>query len=518
MPIIFLLIPLLGIFALNLPPRSLSRRVSPWLVGAICVVQFGLAATAQMAFWQSVELPLPSLLSGRLSVDLITQVMLCTIAMVTLAANAVGFDGEDRKIVLARSLMLVLVIGMDGIVLLRDLFTIYIFLEITAVACFVLIAIDRKAEALGGAYKYFILSGLATFALIVANALVFMRTGSLTFESVNNAFQAHDTVVSAALVLYVVAFCVKAGVAPFHGWLPDAHGSAPNAVSVLLSGVVIKAGGAYLALRMVSEVFVKQVASSTYELTGSLSGDLTGMLSLEPISGLSGGVSLEPISNLAAIPVGLPTLAGQVFMALGAFSIVVGAFAAMSQPDMKRVLAFSSVSQMGYIIMAAGLSTRLAVIGALIHIINHALFKSLLFVNAASVKEQTGTVELAKLGGLAEKMPVTGWTSVIGMLSAAGIPPLSGFWSKLLILIALVNAGQWAYACIALLMSVATLGYFLILQRKVFFGQLREGLEQLRESRPSLMATSLALSLATVFLGLLFPLVLLAMQNFGMLL
>jgi len=161
------------------------------------------------------------------------------------------------------------------------------------------------------------------------------------------------------------------------------------------------------------------------------------------------------------------------------------------------------------------LGTPLALVGALIHIINHALFKSLLFVNAAAVKEQTGTVQLAELGGLAERMRVTGWTSVIGFLSAAGLPPLSGFWSKLLILIALGAAGQWAYLALALLMSLVTLGYFLVMQRNVFFGQLKAGYEQLSEARASLQGTSLALAGLTTAFGLLFPFVLVFMQNNG---
>jgi multicomponent Na+:H+ antiporter subunit D len=389
--------------------------------------------------------------------------------MVSAAANAVGFSGEDRKLVIARSLMLALIIGMNGLVMARDLLSVYIFLEITAVSCFVLIAIDRKVEALAGSFKYFILSGLATFAMLTANGLVFMRTGSLSFVYAQAAFVSNDFLVQLSLVLYVIAFCVKAGVAPFHGWLPDAHASAPNAVSVLLSGIVIKVAGCYLIIRMMSDVFYNQPAI------------------------------------------------GQAFMALGAFSMVLGAFAAIGQSDMKRVLAFSSVSQMGYIVMAAGLATPLALIGAVIHIINHALFKSQLFVNAASVKEQTGTVQLDQLGGLAERMPVTGWTSIIALLSAAGVPPFSGFWSKLLMIMALVTAGQWVYAGIAVLMSLVTLAYFLILQRKVFFGKLRQGFEELTEARVSLLSTSVLLAGVTTLLGLLFPLVLVFLANNGVL-
>jgi len=469
MTLLFLLVPLCGIFILNLPRRGVAARFAPWLVAAVCLLLAVFAATSQLACWQAFNalLVLPTPL--KLAIDPLTAVMLFLVAMVSVAANAVGFSGEDRKLVIARSLMLALIIGMNGLVMARDLLSVYIFLEITAVSCFVLIAIDRKVEALAGSFKYFILSGLATFAMLTANGLVFMRTGSLSFVYAQAAFVSNDFLVQLSLVLYVIAFCVKAGVAPFHGWLPDAHASAPNAVSVLLSGIVIKVAGCYLIIRMMADVFYNQPAI------------------------------------------------GQAFMALGAFSMVLGAFAAIGQNDMKRVLAFSSVSQMGYIVMAAGLATPLALIGAVIHIINHALFKSQLFVNAASVKEQTGTVQLDQLGGLAERMPVTGWTSIIALLSAAGVPPFSGFWSKLLMIMALVTAGQWVYAGIAVLMSLVTLAYFLILQRKVFFGKLRQGFEELTEARVSLLSTSALLAGVTTLLGLLFPLVLVFLANNGVL-
>jgi multicomponent Na+:H+ antiporter subunit D len=269
------------------------------------------------------------------------------------------------------------------------------------------------------------------------------------------------------MALFVVALCVKAGVAPFHGWLPDAHASAPNAVSVLLSGVVIKVAGAYLIIRLMDEIFAEL-----------------------------------PLASLA-------------LMTLGAFSIAVGAFGAIAQTDMKRVLAFSSVSQMGYIVLAAGLGTKLALMGAVVHIVNHAMFKSLLFVNAAAVKEQTGTTELAALGGLTERMPVTGWTSVIGLLSAAGLPPTSGFWSKLLIIMGLFMAGQWVFAAIALVMSVVTLAYLLMLQRNVFFGQLRAGLEELQEARKGLSITALTLAAMTTVIGLAFPILFYILGGLG---
>jgi multicomponent Na+:H+ antiporter subunit D len=204
--------------------------------------------------------------------------------------------------------------------------------------------------------------------------------------------------------------------------------------------------------------------------------------------------------------VGLNPHLTEVLLFIGAFSIVAGALAALGQKDLKRMLAYSSISQMGYIVASLATGTVLGVTAALFHFFNHAVFKSQLFVNAAAVEAQTGTRDMDKLGGLAEKMPVTGTTSVIAALSTAGVPPLAGFWSKLLIIIALWLTGHYVYAVIALLASVLTLAYFLSMQRRVFFGKLLIGLENVREGAFGLVAPAVILSGVTIGVGLVFPL------------
>jgi len=429
-------------------------------VGAACVLQAAMAAVSRLPFWMALDntYRLPD--SIPLNIDYISAIILFTIALVASASNAVGLNGDNRRKLNLGSLTLILMTGMNGVVMVRDLFSLYIFLEITAVSSFILISMNKEIFALEGAFKYFILSALATAAMLSANALLFMQTGSLRFADVGAALASGNSAVTIALIFYVSAFCVKAGAVPFHGWLPGAYSAAPDAVSVLLAGIVTKVSGVYIVIRLMGSLF-----------------------------------------NGLAAP-------GRAFMVLGALSIVIGAFGAIGQKSMKRMLAYSSISQIGYIILAAGLGTPLALVGALLHFFNHAVFKSLLFVNAAAVQEQAGSTDLDSLGGLAEKMKVTGWTSVVGFLSTAGVPPFSGFWSKLLIIMALCAAGQWFYAALALLMSLVTLGYFLIMQHKVFFGLLREGFEELKESRASLRNTAITLASISTLAGLLFPVLL----------
>jgi multicomponent Na+:H+ antiporter subunit D len=315
------------------------------------------------------------------------------------------------------------------------------------------------------------MSSVATVLILTGLALLFMKTGDLRFTAVRDFLSASggqwggESVIG--VVLLLAGFAVKAGLAPFNGWVPDAYSDAPAPVSVLLAGIVTKVAGVYAILR------------------------------------LSGGI-------FSAMP-----WVRTVLLALGLLSVFVGALAALGQNDFKRVLAFSSISQVGYIILGAATGSLLGFAGALLHFFNHAVFKSLLFVNASAVEERTGTRDLRDLGGLASTMRITGGTSAVGFLSASGIPPLSGFWSKLFIIMALWTSGiVWAAAA-ALGASVLTLAYFLVLQRKVFFGKPAERLAGVREAGAHLTGPALVLAGITVAVGLLLPL---AMSSLGWLL
>jgi len=190
---------------------------------------------------------------------------------------------------------------------------------------------------------------------------------------------------------------------------------------------------------------------------------------------------------------------------VGAISIVLGALAALGQSDFKRMLAYSSISQVGYIIIGLGCGTPLGIFGAIFHLLNHAVFKTLLFVNSAAVEKETGTTDMDKMSGLAEKMPLTGITSVLAVLSTAGIPPLSGFWSKLIIIMALWISGYRIFAVIAVTASVITLAYFLSLQRRVFWGKLGKEFNNIKEPGFMLAFPALVLAFIIVAVGILFP-------------
>jgi multicomponent Na+:H+ antiporter subunit D len=455
-----ILLPLLGVILSNLPLDK-TRKAGLWYAVVLSVVQVLLVVFGSRVLLSG-EDALGQFFTLHLFADNLSLVMLLAIGIVAFASLLVGMQtlSEDKDRANFTSLVLIAMIGMNGTVLLTDLFSLYVFLEVTAVASFILIAMKRNLKSLEGAFTYLILSAVATILMLSSVAMLMMVAGDTSFLAVSNAIKTSggSSLVTLAIGLFVCGLLIKGGLVPFHGWLPGAYSTAPAAVSVLLAGIITKVSGIYVLIRLATSVF-------------------------GPNSSVNG-----------------------ILMIAGAISIVIGALAAMGQVDFKKMLAYSSISQVGYIVLALGCGTPLAIAGAIFHLFNHAIFKSLLFVNSAAVEEQLGITDMNQMGGLGSKMPYTNATSLVAFLSTAGVPPLSGFWSKLLIIVALWQSGLYAYAFVAILASVLTLGYLLLMQRKVFFGILPAKWNNVKEATAGIVMPAVVLALIIVGVGLCFPL------------
>ncbi|HEY3448689.1 MAG TPA: proton-conducting transporter membrane subunit [Myxococcales bacterium] len=468
---LLIVLPLIGVLLLNLPfGKKAAGGLAMTVAMVFCLFEALTVFLGVEQFWhQDIAVGdglLTSALASKFFVDDLTLVMFLAIAIVGLSAvwiarYTLGEDPEKRF--RFANLLLLCLAGMNGVVLVRDLFALYVFLEITAVTSFILIALEHGKAAFEGAFKYMVLSAVATSLILGGLALLFVVAGDTSFATVKTALETAGTskLGLVAMALFVVGLSIKAGLVPFHGWLPDAYSSAPAAVSVLLAGIVTKTTGVYTLIRL-AQVF------------------------------------------------GLPNPVKHSLLALGAISIVAGAIAALTQKDFKRMLAYSSISQVGYIVLGMGAADagpvgQLAIAGSVLHLFNHAIFKTLLFVNSAAVEVQCGTRDMDQLGGISVKMPVTGTTSVLAMLSTAGIPPLSGFWSKLFIILAVWKAGHQGFAALGIVASVITLGYFLSMQRRVFFGKLSESCKDLKEASLWGLVPALMLAAITVALGVAVP-------------
>jgi proton-translocating NADH-quinone oxidoreductase chain N len=316
----------------------------------------------------------------------------------------------------------------------NNLIMLYVATEATTLTSGLLVAFYWDRRALEAGYKYLMILTIGiTFALfgcvlVYAAAAATKRLGgasALLISDVRNVVQFIPSGTAAiAIAFLVIGFGTKAGIAPFHPWLPDAHAEAPTPISVLLSGVMIKMA-LYAMARTVSIFYPAWPQVTVF------------------------------------------------IVALGTFSMLLGIILALTQNDLKRLLAYSSVSQMGYVLVGIGLGTYLGCYGGLYHLLNHALYKSLLFMCVGAVIYATGTRRIDELGGLRKQMPITSGCFFLGALAIAGFPPLNGFWSKLTVYLALARAGLWWAAVIAILASILTMAVMVRAGYRVFWGDRR---------------------------------------------
>jgi multicomponent Na+:H+ antiporter subunit D len=400
----------------------------------------------------------PTPIGIDLRLDALANLLLLAVSLVGFAVALYSVDYMRRFTARGHfySLFLLMVTGMNGVILAGDLFNLYVFLEVAAVASYALVAFGCAHEELEASFRYVVLGSLSSALILIAIALVYGITGTLNMAHMAGriAETGMDAPLLLAFGLFICGFSFKTALVPFHAWLPDAHPAAPAPVSAMLSGVLIKAIGIYVLARLVFNVF---------------------------------GVGESELGLLRW---------------LGVLSMIVGGLLAAGQKDIKRLFAYSSISQVGFMVLGLGLGTPLGLVGALYHLINHSMFKSLLFLNAGAVEYATGTRNLKKLGGLNRLLPVTGATSLIGSMSIAGVPPFNGFWSKLIIILACVESGYYGFAAVAVAISVVTLAYQLKVQRLAFFASLPDAMQNLRRE-PRLMALAMIL-LATGCIALSF--------------
>lgn len=295
------------------------------------------------------------------------------------------------------ALLLLMVMGIAGLGLAGDLFTLFVFFELMAIASYGLVAFHREqAEAAEAGMKYVIMSGSGSLVALVGIGLAYLGRGTLDLAP--SAAIPRELALPAGALL-IAGFGVKAAVVPMHTWLPDAHTVAPTGISALLSGILIQAG----LLALVRSLVIFGVG---------------------PTAVFSYGLLLA-------------------FLAI--LTMTVGNLLAMHQRDLKRLLACSSIAQMGYILLGFGVGLEfgvvLALAGGFFHILNHALLKGGAFLAVGVLQRAYGTRDLDALQGAGRRVPVAGFTFALFALGLAGVPPTAGFLSKLFLALGSVQAG-----------------------------------------------------------------------------
>ena len=391
--------------------------------------------------------------------DGLTVFMLVTVNVVAFLVAVFSVDYMERFTSKWQfyTLFLLMVAGMNGVVVTGDMFNLFVFLEVAAVASYALVAFGTERHELEAAFKYAVMGSLGSLFILLSIAVLYSYTSTLNMADMGRvlAEKGPGNVTVLVTVLFLMGFGLKAAAVPFHAWLPDAHPSAPAPISAMLSGVLIKSLGVYALCRVLYNV------------------------------------------------IGLTPQVSSILMFMGVLSMVVGVFLAIGQWDLKRLLAYHSISQIGYVLLGIGLGTPLGILGGLFHLFNHSIFKSLLFLNSGAIEYATGTRDLRRMGGLAKRMPVTGSTCMVASMSIAGIPPFNGFWSKLIIILAAVQAGRHGYAFWAVLASLLTLASFMKVMKYAFLGPLNDTWRDVREVPFCMKASMAALAFLCIAGGLL---------------
>ena len=346
--------------------------------------------------------------------------------LVTIYPVETAFDLRPGRGTPVYSLVLLLLAGLMGVVLSGDLFHLFVFLEIYAISTYALVSLGGN-RAVFASFRYLLLGTLGSGLYLLGVGFVYFSTGTLNMADVASQLPAlsGSPTILGSLALIVIGLALKMALFPLHIWLPDAHSYSPPGVAALLAAVQVKAG-AYALVRILYDVYGPAYLGAE------------------------------------GLPVGLA------LTWFGAAGIVVGSVLAIRQTDIKRLLAYSTVAQLGYIGVGIGLGTPLALVGALLHVLNHAVMKSGLFLVAGGIIQQTGLKSIPRFAGLGKRMPWTMAGFAVVAASMVGIPPTAGFFSKFYLVWASVDEGSWVLAVIIVGSSILTLTYFVQLFEQIF--------------------------------------------------
>ena len=398
-------------------------------------------------------------------IDLLNGFVCIIIAFIGLMVGIYSIESITKelpnKIIPFYSIFLLLVTGLMGMTITGDIFNFYVFLEISSLTAYALIAMGDRGDGVVASFNYLIMGTVAASFILLGIGYLYAVTGSLNIADMQNLLPViYDSkVVLAALAFFMVGFSIKVGLFPLHAWLPDAYTHAPSAASALIAGLMTKVG-AYAMIRFMFSVFTPEFVI-----------DITRM--------------------------------AEILTWAAALAIIVGSVLAIAQSDIKRMLAYSSISQIGYILLGVGLVNVIGMQGGLLHILNHSLMKCALFLVAGAIFYRTGIRNLHQFQGLGKKMPVTTTVFLIAGLSMIGVPGTVGFTSKWYLALGSIEAGQWIFVIVILISSLLNIVYFWRVFDNIWFGHPHEVEHIKRDEAPlSMLIPMVILAFLCIFFGL----------------
>ncbi len=465
-PVLQVIIPLLG------APLCLFIRV-PRLVGLFSILVSGTAFLISCGLLQQVLLhgtivyelggwPAPWGIEYRIdqlnSYLLLLVSGISTIVLVAAQTSIKQELPENRHIFFYTSYLLCLT-GLLGILATGDAFNVFVFLEISALSSYTMIALGTDRRALTASYQYLVMGTIGATFIIIGVGLMYMMTGTLNMHDLAQRLPEvyKSKTVLCAFGFFIVGVCLKLALFPLHLWLPNAYAFAPSIGTAFLAATSTKVA-VYLLIRYIFSVF---------------------------------GIDFVTMS--------LPL--HDIFLVLGLTGIFAASISAIYQRNIKRVFAYSSVAQIGYMILGLAIGTQLGLTATLLHLFNHALMKAALFLAIGAVVYRIGSSQLYHLAGLGKKMPLTMAAIVAGGLSLIGVPLTVGFVSKWYLIVALLDKGWWPVAILVLISSLLAIIYVWRVIEWIYFTPPRIIIDNVQEAPASQLIPIWVLVLANIYFG-----------------
>jgi len=469
LPALQVVIPLLGAVLC-----ALLRRPAP-AFGLALAVSWLMPVIAAALLWQVIQGgPISYHMGGwappwgiEYRVDLLNGFVLLLVAAVGAAImpfawHSVGFEIDEGRRAWFYCMYLLCLAGLLGIAITGDAFNAFVFLEISSLSSYVLIALGRDRRALLASFQYLVMGTIGATFYVIGVGFLYLLTGSLNMvdiaQRLGPAWAEHPRAIVAALAFVSAGVGLKLALFPLHVWLPNAYAHAPSWVTVFLSATATKVA-IYLLIRFYFSIFGVAIAFDTL-----------------------------PIA--------------QIVIALSIAAMVIASLIAVFESDVKRMLAYSSVAQIGYITLGIGLANQAGLTGGLVHVFNHAVMKAALFLAIGAVFYRAGTVNLAELSGIGRKMPVTLAVFTIAGFGLVGTPGTAGFISKWYLALGALDQGWWVLVLVIVGSSLIAM---------VYVGRVLE-IAWLREPTPAIARASdpplpmllpiLLLGAATIYFGI----------------
>jgi multicomponent Na+:H+ antiporter subunit D len=356
-------------------------------------------------------------------VDRLTFLLVVAATVIWLLAMVFGhryIKAEEKNRSRFYSAMIITYGCVMGGMMANDLFTMFLFFEIMYLSCYFIVSHSQTEEALSAGNRYIYMGIVGGLSMFLGICLIYASTRTLMISEIRMGLEAawagNTLILTVAIVSFLIGFIIKAAIFPLHFWLPNAHASAPSPASAVLSGMVIK-------------VYIFSIMKFLFIVVG---------MDLFIAMGLLG-----------------------IFAPLAVVGMIMGSVFAIGQTELKKMLAYSTVAQVGYMLLGIGLMSRLGLAASMFHIITHALMKSALFLSAGAILYQTGKKKIKDFNGLGYQMPVTMGVFTVGALSMIGIPGFNGFMSKWYLGMAALEAGKPVFVLMILVSSFLNAMYYL---------------------------------------------------------